>query len=89
MRLQVCSTLQYTLNEVNLLPFFKSFFLGKYDKHYVEGLYQCIVCHQDLFSSATKFDSGCGWPAFNDVLDKGKITLHKDTSIAGNSIHFL
>lgn len=42
------------------------------------------MCHQDLFSSATKFDAGCGWPAFNDVLDKGKITLHKDTSIAGN-----
>jgi len=57
-------------------------FTGKYDKFYDQGVYQCIVCHQDLFSSDTKYDSGCGWPAFNDVLEKGKITLHKDASIA-------
>uniref|UniRef100_A0A1B0CXC5 peptide-methionine (R)-S-oxide reductase n=1 Tax=Lutzomyia longipalpis TaxID=7200 RepID=A0A1B0CXC5_LUTLO len=58
-------------------------FTGCYDKHYEKGMYVCIVCRQELFSSNTKYDSGCGWPAFNDVLDKGKITLHKDTSIAG------
>ena len=57
--------------------------LGCYNKHYEKGIYQCIVCHQDLFSSDTKFDSGCGWPAFNDVLDKGKVTLHRDASIPG------
>ncbi|XP_055698823.1 methionine-R-sulfoxide reductase B1 isoform X2 [Phlebotomus papatasi] len=57
-------------------------FSGCYDKHYEKGMYVCIVCRQELFSSNTKYDSGCGWPAFNDVLDQGKITLHKDTSIA-------
>lgn len=46
----------------------------------------CIVCRQELFSSTTKFDAGCGWPAFNDVLDKGKVTLHKDTSISGEEL---
>jgi len=56
---------------------------GCYNKHYEKGVYQCIVCHQDLFSSETKYDSGCGWPAFNDVLDKGKVTLHRDASIPG------
>uniref|UniRef100_A0A1L8EIZ9 Peptide-methionine (R)-S-oxide reductase n=1 Tax=Haematobia irritans TaxID=7368 RepID=A0A1L8EIZ9_HAEIR len=56
-------------------------FTGCYNKHYEKGIYQCIVCHQDLFSSDTKYDSGCGWPAFNDVLDKGKVTLHRDASI--------
>lgn len=40
--------------------------IGKYDKFYDQGVYQCVVCHQDLFSSDTKYDSGCGWPAFND-----------------------
>ncbi|XP_030241244.1 methionine-R-sulfoxide reductase B1 isoform X4 [Drosophila navojoa] len=56
-------------------------FTGCYNKHYEKGVYRCIVCHQDLFSSDTKYDSGCGWPAFNDVLDKGKVTLHRDASI--------
>ncbi|XP_034130909.1 methionine-R-sulfoxide reductase B1 isoform X4 [Drosophila guanche] len=58
-------------------------YTGCYNKHYEKGVYQCIVCHQDLFSSDTKYDSGCGWPAFNDVLDKGKVTLHRDASIPG------
>ncbi|XP_032592811.1 methionine-R-sulfoxide reductase B1 isoform X4 [Drosophila grimshawi] len=58
-------------------------FTGCYNKNYEKGVYQCIVCHQDLFSSDTKYDSGCGWPAFNDVLDKGKVTLHRDASIPG------
>ncbi|XP_017483441.1 PREDICTED: methionine-R-sulfoxide reductase B1 isoform X3 [Rhagoletis zephyria] len=58
-------------------------FTGCYNKHYEKGIYRCIVCQQDLFSSDTKYDSGCGWPAFNDVLDKGKITLHRDASIPG------
>lgn len=59
-------------------------FTGKYNKCYDKGVYRCIVCHEDLFTSDTKYDSGCGWPAFNDVLDRGKVTLHKDTSISGN-----
>ncbi|KAM8705830.1 hypothetical protein ACLKA7_010168 [Drosophila subpalustris] len=58
-------------------------FTGCYNKHNEKGMYQCIVCHQDLFSSDTKYDSGCGWPAFNDVVDKGKVTLHRDASIPG------
>ncbi|XP_075236883.1 methionine sulfoxide reductase SelR isoform X2 [Lycorma delicatula] len=55
-------------------------FTGIYNKCTESGLYSCIVCNQPLFSSDTKFDSGCGWPAFNEVLDQGKIKLTKDTS---------
>lgn len=58
-------------------------FTGKYNKCYDRGTYVCVVCSQELFSSDTKYDSGCGWPAFNDVLDKGKVTLHADASLAG------
>lgn len=58
-------------------------FTGKYNKFYEQGTYICVVCSQELFSSDTKYDSGCGWPAFNDVLDKGKVTLHADGSLAG------
>ncbi|KAJ3657176.1 hypothetical protein Zmor_016196 [Zophobas morio] len=55
-------------------------FTGCYNKFYEPGTYVCIVCEQALFSSETKYDSGCGWPAFNDVLDKGKVKLTPDTS---------
>ncbi|XP_044743534.1 methionine-R-sulfoxide reductase B1 isoform X2 [Chrysoperla carnea] len=54
---------------------------GCYDKTFDKGTYVCIVCEQPLFNSDTKFDSGCGWPAFNQVLDAGKVKLLKDTSL--------
>lgn len=53
---------------------------GCYNKTYDPGTYVCVVCSQPLFSSDTKYDSGCGWPAFNDVLDKGRVKLSPDTS---------
>ncbi|XP_028132107.1 methionine-R-sulfoxide reductase B1 isoform X2 [Diabrotica virgifera virgifera] len=55
-------------------------FTGSYNKVYDAGTYVCIVCEVSLFSSDTKYDSGCGWPAFNDVLDQGKVKLTPDTS---------
>ncbi|CAF4882377.1 unnamed protein product [Pieris macdunnoughi] len=61
-------------------------YTGCYNKFYEEGLYVCIVCRQDLFTSKSKYDSGCGWPAFNDVLAKEKVTLHQDTSAVGANI---
>lgn len=54
---------------------------GKYNKFYEQGTYVCVVCKQELFSSETKYDSGCGWPAFYDVLEKGRVTLHNDPSL--------
>lgn len=54
--------------------------IGCYNKSYEPGTYVCVVCEQPLFSSDTKYDSGCGWPAFNDVLDKGRVKLSPDTS---------
>lgn len=58
----------------------KCLFLGCYNKSYEPGTYVCVICTQPLFSSDTKYDSGCGWPAFNDVLDKGRVKLSPDTS---------
>jgi peptide-methionine (R)-S-oxide reductase len=43
-------------------------FTGKYWDTTESGVYQCIVCHTPLFSSATKFDSHCGWPSYYDAI---------------------
>ena len=43
-------------------------FTGKYDKFYNDGTYYCKGCKEPLFISETKYDSGCGWPAFYESL---------------------
>jgi peptide-methionine (R)-S-oxide reductase len=39
-------------------------FSGKYYDYKEPGIYKCVCCGTDLFSSDTKFDSGTGWPSF-------------------------
>ena len=39
---------------------------GEYNKHKEKGAYKCAGCGEVLYTSETKFDSGCGWPAFYD-----------------------
>ncbi|GLJ24859.1 hypothetical protein SUGI_0475410 [Cryptomeria japonica] len=41
---------------------------GEYNKFYGEGTYTCGGCGTPLYKSSTKFDSGCGWPAFFEGL---------------------
>lgn len=41
---------------------------GEYDKLFASGTYVCAGCKAPLYASDQKFDSGCGWPAFYDVL---------------------
>ena len=43
-------------------------FTGEYDKFDKKGMYKCAGCGTELFSSVTKYDSGCGWPAFYEAL---------------------
>ncbi len=44
-------------------------FTGAYDKFYNKGIYVCKRCESPLFSSENKFNSGCGWPSFDNSID--------------------
>jgi len=44
-------------------------FTGKFDHHFKDGTYVCKACGTPLFLSETKYNSGCGWPAFFKSID--------------------
>jgi peptide-methionine (R)-S-oxide reductase len=54
---------------------------GKYWNLHEKGIFRCICCDNALFSSATKFDSGTGWPSFWEPLAKENVRQISDTSI--------
>ena len=54
-------------------------FTGKYWDNHEQGIYKCVCCGQDLFSSATKFESGTGWPSFYQPLNKEVVEEHTDS----------
>lgn len=53
-------------------------FTGKYWNANEPGTYVCAGCGQELFTSTTKFDAGCGWPSFWDAIDRSKVTTRDD-----------
>lgn len=44
------------------------------------GVYCCVCCEAELFSSDTKFDAGCGWPSFYEPIHSEAVRYEKDTS---------
>ena len=44
-------------------------FTGEYLNHKESGVYHCRACELPLFKSNTKYDSGSGWPSFNDAIE--------------------
>ena len=55
-------------------------FTGLFDNYFEEGTYYCAGCGAELFPSTTKFNSGCGWPAFSDAVNNGAVEETKDFS---------
>ena len=55
-------------------------FTGIYNDEKRDGVYNCIVCDEPLFSSDTKYESGSGWPSFYQPIDESKVELKEDRS---------
>ncbi|MBI1370387.1 MAG: peptide-methionine (R)-S-oxide reductase MsrB [Planctomycetes bacterium] len=55
-------------------------FTNKYDEYFEPGAYACAACGQILFMSKTKFNSGCGWPAFYAAAAGDRVVLTPDNS---------
>ena len=54
-------------------------FSGMYNIHDQEGIFHCAGCGEALFSSDSKFDSGCGWPSFDKMIGDS-VEFTRDTS---------
>jgi peptide-methionine (R)-S-oxide reductase len=55
-------------------------FTGKYYNNKEEGVYHCVCCGAELFSSDTKYKSGSGWPSFWAPIDEENIAAKDDYS---------
>lgn len=55
-------------------------FTGQYNDNKADGIYHCGGCGLALFDSADKYDSGSGWPSFNQPITAAHVTEHRDTS---------
>jgi peptide-methionine (R)-S-oxide reductase len=56
-------------------------FTGKYHDCHDDGVYRCVCCGAELFSSGDKFDSGTGWPSFFRPLNSESVGEQEDRSL--------
>jgi len=57
-------------------------FTGEYHDCKTPGVYRCVCCGNELFSSEHKYDSGSGWPSFREPIESGQIATEEDDSMA-------
>ncbi len=53
-------------------------FSGEYWNTHAPGVFRCVCCGQELFSSETKFDSGTGWPSFWAPVAEENVETEED-----------
>ena len=58
----------------------RAFTGDSWDTH-EEGIYTCVCCGQPLFDSATKYDSGTGWPSFWEPVTEEQVEIREDRSL--------
>ena len=56
-------------------------FANEFDDFFEKGLYVDVVSSEVLFTSLDKYQSGCGWPAFTQPIDKGVVKEKRDKSL--------
>ncbi len=75
LRVKQLNELQYKVTQKNGT---EKPFTNDYDSNHKEGIYIDIVSGEPLFSSVHKFDSGTGWPSFDQPLSEENIVLKRD-----------
>ena len=55
-------------------------FTGEYVDNKRAGVYECVCCGAELFSSSHKFDSGTGWPSYWQPVADQSVAVNRDTS---------
>ncbi len=56
-------------------------FTGEYHDNKAKGIYKCVCCGTELFSSEAKFDSGTGWPSFWEPIQSDHVACEQDNSL--------
>ena len=59
----------------------ESAFSGKYWDSKAPGTYACVCCGAELFDSASKYDSGTGWPSFFKPISEDAVITEEDRSL--------
>ena len=57
-------------------------FTGVFWDHHEKGMYTCVGCGAPLFDSATKFESGTGWPSYFAPVSKDAIETETDRKLS-------
>lgn len=64
-------------------------FTGRYNDCKDDGVYRCVCCGEPLFDSATKYESGSGWPSFYAPISEDAVATEEDSSLGMRRIEVM